>query len=237
MSIGTLDIKKILTFDVAYQKMQKEKQFTTSLGTPYDLSIEENRELQLKRSYLDSVKLDSQHSDLKDKFIIKTLLEVEAGKELDSKRKDVAFSSSLQLIIAFQSSSRTCYRNFMHDMPLEDKEKYLSEAQTISLMLQLDLQRYPTQLQFIENRLNALISQIFTPSNGRTKVTNVNGNVKFEYDKQLLTKYGELVRGYLNHNAYALSNTESHFVVPDLCIQWNLGTNCTFAENCSNLQK
>ena len=227
--------KNKLPFDVAYQKMWKEKKFTTALGTPYDLSIEENKDLQLKRAYLSSIKLDSQYSDLKEKFM--TLLDVENGKELDSRRKDVEFSSSLQLIIAMQSALRTFYNYFKFDMTMEDQEKYLSESQTIMLMLQLDLQRYPKQLQFIHNRLRALISWIFTPSNGRTKVTNVNGSVKFRYDKDLLNKYQEIVRGYLNHNAYSLSNVESQFVVPDLCIAWNLGVNCTFAENCKNLRK
>ena len=227
--------KKKLPFDVAYQQMWKEKKFTTALGTPFDLSIEENRELQLKRAYLNSIKLDSQYSDIKDRFT--TLLDVEAGKELDSKRKDVEFSSALQLIIAFQSALRTIYQYLKHDMLDEDKEKFLSQAQTISLMLQLDLQRYPSYLQFIENRLQALIAWVFTPGRGRTKITNVNGKVKIRYDIPLIGKYDELVRGYLNHNAYALSNAHSHFVSPDLCIDWNLGTNCTFGENCKNLKK
>ena len=227
--------KNKLPFDVAYQQMWKEKQFTTALGTPYDLTIEENKDLQLKRAYLSSIKLDSQYSDLKEKFI--TLLDVENGKELDSKRKDVEFSSSLQLIIAMQSALRTFYNYFKFDMIMEDQEKYLFQSQTVMLMLQLDLQRYPKQLQFIHNRLRALTSWLFTPSNGRTKVTNVNGNVKFRYDKDLLKKYQEIVRGYLNHNAYSLSNVESQFVVPDLCIAWNLGVNCTYAENCKNLRK
>ena len=104
--------------------------FTTALGTPYDLSIEENRDLQLKRAYLDAIKLDSQYSDLKDKF--KELLEVETGKELDSKRKDVEFSSALQLTIAFQCSLRMFFNYFKFGMSQGDKEKYLEEAQTIT---------------------------------------------------------------------------------------------------------
>ena len=36
--------KQKLPFDVAFQRMWKEKQFTTALGTPFDLSIEENRD-------------------------------------------------------------------------------------------------------------------------------------------------------------------------------------------------
>ena len=227
--------KNKLPFDVAYQKMWKEKKFTTSLGTPFDLSIEENRDLQLKRAYLTSIKLDSQYSDLKEKFT--TLLDVENGKELDSKRKDVEFSSGAQLLIAFQCSLRTFFEYFKFDMNQEDKEKFLVQSQTIMLMSQLDLQRYPKQLQFIQNRLKALVTWLFTPGNGRTKVTNVNGKVIFRYDKQLLSKYEELVRGYLNHNAYSLSNVDSQFVVPDLCIAWNLGVNCTYGENCKNLKK
>ena len=136
--------KNKLPFDVAFQKMWKEKQFTTALGTPYDLSIEENRDLQLKRAYLSAIKLDSQYSDLKEQF--KTLLDVENGKELDSKRKDVEFSSALQLTIAFQCSLRTFFQYFKFDMSQGDKEKYLEQAQTIMLTLQLDLQRYPQQL-------------------------------------------------------------------------------------------
>ena len=227
--------KHKLPFDVAFQRMWKEKQFTTALGTPFDLSIEENRDLQLKRAYLNSIKLDSQYSDLKSKFT--TLLDVENGKELDSKRKDVEFSSGLQLVIAFQSALRSAYQYFQHDMRVQDQELFLQQAQTITLMLSLDLQRYPSQLQFIENRLQELVAWIFTPSTGRTKRTNVNGKSIVEYDKQLLSKYNELVRGYLNHNAYAMSNGESDFVGPDLCIDWNLGVNCTFGENCENLKK
>ena len=136
--------KNKLPFDVAFQKMWKEKQFTTALGAPYDLSIEENRDLQLKRAYLSAIKLDSQYSDLKEQF--KTLLGVENGKELDSKRKDVEFSSALQLTIAFQCSLRTFFQYFKFDMSQGDKEKYLEQAQTIMLTLQLDLQRYPQQL-------------------------------------------------------------------------------------------
>ena len=227
--------KNQIPFDVAYAKMWKEKKFTTALGTPYDLSIEENKELQLKRSYLDSIRLDSQYSDIKQKF--STVLEVETGKELDSKRKDVEFSSSLQLIIATQSALRTAYNYFRYDMSMEEREKYLREAGTVMMMLELDLQRYPTQLRFIESRVQAFVAWIFTPKNGRTKITNINGKVTISCDKKLIIKYNELVRGYLNHNVYAAGEAESPFVVPDLCIAYNLGVNCTFGENCKNLKK
>ena len=68
----------------------------------------------------------------------------------------------------------------------------------------------------------------------KNKITNVNGKVTISCDKKLIEKYTEQVRGYLNHNVYAAGDSESPFVVPDLCVAYNLGVNCTFGENCKN---
>ena len=76
--------RKGLAFDIAFKKMWDEKLFTSSLGAPYDLSVDENLDFELHRAFLFGTRFDAHGTDLQRKF--KQLLGVDFGKELDSKR-------------------------------------------------------------------------------------------------------------------------------------------------------
>ena len=75
--------QKSLPFDIAFKEMWDDKRFTSALGAPYDLTVEDNSDFELHRAFLVSAKYDAHSSDLQRKF--KQMLQVETGKELDSK--------------------------------------------------------------------------------------------------------------------------------------------------------
>ena len=66
--------RKKLPFDIAYKEMWDEKRFTSALGAPYDLSIDENLDFELHRAFLAATKYDAHGTDLQRKF--KQLLEI-----------------------------------------------------------------------------------------------------------------------------------------------------------------
>ena len=227
--------RKSLPFDIAYKEMWDDKMFTSALGAPYDLSIDENLDFELHRAFLAATKYDAHGTDLQRKF--KQLLDVEAGKELDSKKSDVTFSSSAQICLAVDTSLHRVYQYYKHDMSEKDRLKYLEQKSEVMLKVHMDAQRYNTNLELLKSRMRAFTTAIMDPSKGRTVLINLNGKQDRTYDKDINSVYKQLVRNYLTHNAYVVTSVKMLFVPANACILFNLGLNCEHSKNCTDESK
>ena len=227
--------KHSVTFDVAWKNMWQEKIFVSALGAPYDLSIEENRDIELKRALLYAVRFDAQSSDLKRKC--RKELEVDNDKEIDSKRHDVEFSSALQLCTALETSIYRVYEYYKYGMSEKEKVNYLEQSKEVMIMAHMDAQRCEMNLPLVEARFSAYAAELIRPACGREVIYNKNGFQGVKYRKKLVKKYKELVRSYFSHNAYVVSKSVMIFIPSNLCYKYNFGMGCEHSENCSNESK
>ena len=223
--------RKHLPFDIAFKQMWDEKLFTTALGAPYDLSVEENIDFELHRAFLFATRFDAQGSDLQRKF--KKLLKVETGKELDSKKNDIEFTSGAQVCAAVDASLYRVYEYYKHDMSEKEKLDYLEQKNQVMLKVHMDVQRHNKNLEFLTSRMRAFTSKVIDPGHGRIVEVNLNGQENNVYDKKLNNVYVKLVRNYLNHNAFVLSKVKMLFIPAGACILFNLGLNCEHSKNCT----
>ena len=153
--------KNGVPFDMAYTKLWENKFFQQSLGIPYDLSIEENLEGELNRALLAAAKHDVHSSDLKRKY--KKLLKVDVGKELDSKKQDVEFTSGLQICTAVHASLDRVFQYYKHDMSEKEKLNYCNEMNEVMLKVHMDVQRYEKNLKLVESRMRAFVAEVMRP--------------------------------------------------------------------------
>ena len=222
-------------FDVAYTEKWENKDFTATLGTPYDLGVDENLESELNRAFLYSVKFDAQGSELKRKF--KKLLSVEAGKELDTKKSEIKFTSAMQVCIAVGSSLHRVFLYYEHDMSEQDKIKYLQQKSEVMLKVLMDVHRHELNLELVVSRMRAFTAQTMRPGYGRTVEINLNGKKRNVYDKKLNELYEKEVRRYFNHNTFVVSRIKMIYLPASACIYFNFGMNCDHARNCSEQDK
>ena len=223
--------RKKLPFDIAFKEMWDDKLFTSALGAPYDLSINDNLDFELHRAFLVATRYDVHSTDLQRKF--KQLLKVESGKELDTKKSDVEFYSGDQICLAVDTSLHRVYQYYKHDMSEADRLKYLEQKSEVMLKVHMDAQRYQTNLELLKSRMRAFTTAIMDPAKGRTVLISVDGEQRREYDKDLDVIYKQLVRNYLTHNAYVVTTVKMVYLPAKACILFNLGMNCPHSKNCT----